>query len=157
MVNGNKNKRLLSEYRTMRSEPPHGCSAGPKKPDELDKWNAIITGPPDSVYQGGLFELEITFPPDYPFKPPKVYFNTKIYHCNIYNRDICLDILKNEWSPALTIDKVLLSLIALLQDPNPDDPLFKEAADLYKNNRQEFNRKARDWTRMYATGLGDDK
>ncbi|EEQ82047.1 hypothetical protein NCER_101313 [Vairimorpha ceranae BRL01] len=147
---GNKNKRLLSEARTMKVEPPPGCSAGPKNDNELDKWIACIMGPPGSAYEGGVFKLDITFPPDYPFKPPKIFFNTKIYHCNIYNREICLDILKNEWSPALTIDKVLLSLIALLQDPNPDDPLFKEAADLYKTNRQEFNRKAREWTKLYA-------
>ncbi|WUR04133.1 ubiquitin-conjugating enzyme E2 (UB2E2) [Vairimorpha necatrix] len=150
MASGNKNKRLLAEARNMSLEPPPGCSAGPKNPDELDKWVAFIMGPPGSAYEGGMFELEITFPPDYPFKPPKVYFNTKIYHCNIFNREICLDILKNEWSPALTIDKVLLSLIALLQDQNPDDPLFREAADLYKMNRQEFTRKAREWTRLYA-------
>ncbi|KAK6090642.1 hypothetical protein P3W45_000365 [Vairimorpha bombi] len=157
MSSGNKNKRLLSEARSMSVEPPPGCSAGPKNPNELDKWNAFILGPPGSPYEGGLFELEITFPPDYPFKPPKVYFNTKIFHCNIFNREICLDILKNEWSPALTIDKVLLSLIALLQDPNPDDPLYKDAADLYKQNRTEFNRKAREWTRLHAEGQDDNK
>lgn len=64
-------------------------------------------GPPDSPFQGGVFFLNIHFPADYPFKPPKISFTTKIYHPNINAQGgICLDILKNAWSPALTISKV---------------------------------------------------
>ena len=60
----------------------------------------------DSPYSGGVFFLSITFPTDYPFKPPKVSFTTKIYHPNINaNGSICLDILRDQWSPALTISK----------------------------------------------------
>jgi ubiquitin-conjugating enzyme E2 D/E len=71
---------------------------------------ATIMGPPDSPYQGGVFFLTIHFPTDYPFKPPKVAFTTRIYHPNINsNGSICLDILRSQWSPALTISKVLLS------------------------------------------------
>lgn len=63
-------------------------------------------GPPDSPYQGGVFFLTIHFPTDYPFKPPKVAFTTRIYHPNINsNGSICLDILRSQWSPALTISK----------------------------------------------------
>jgi len=72
-------------------------------------------GPPDSPYEGGVFFLDINFPQDYPFKPPNVRFTTKIYHCNVNDQGgICLDILKGEWSPALTISKVLLSICSLL-------------------------------------------
>lgn len=64
-------------------------------------------GPTDSPYQGGVFLVQIYFPPDYPFRPPKVQFQTKVYHPNINsNGSICLDILKEQWSPALTIAKV---------------------------------------------------
>jgi ubiquitin-conjugating enzyme E2 D/E len=87
-------------------------------------------GPEDSPYSGGVFFLNIYFPTDYPFKPPKITFATRIYHPNINsNGGICLDILKDQWSPALTISKgifliiVLLSISSLLTDPNPDDPL----------------------------------
>ena len=74
-------------------------------------WQATIMGPKESAYEGGVFFLNIAFPSDYPFKPPKLHFSTKIYHCNISsNGSICLDILKDQWSPALTICKVLLSI-----------------------------------------------
>ena len=97
----------------------------------------MIMGPGESPYQGGVFFLDIVFPPDYPFKPPKCTFKTKVYHPNINaNGGICLDILKNQWSPALTTTKVLLSISSLLSDPNPDDPLVGEIAALYKQNKQ---------------------
>ncbi|MBV96295.1 Ubiquitin-conjugating enzyme E2 E3, partial [Eschrichtius robustus] len=94
--------------------------AGPKG-DNIYEWRSTILGPPGSVYEGGVFFLDITFSSDYPFKPPKVTFRTRIYHCNINSQGvICLDILKDNWSPALTISKVLLSICSLLTDCNPD-------------------------------------
>uniref|UniRef100_A0A8C5RPX3 UBC core domain-containing protein n=1 Tax=Laticauda laticaudata TaxID=8630 RepID=A0A8C5RPX3_LATLA len=93
--------------------------AGPKG-DNIYEWRSTILGPPGSVYEGGVFFLDITFSSDYPFKPPKVTFWTRIYHCNINSQGvICLDILKDNWSPALTISKVLLSICSLLTDCNP--------------------------------------
>ncbi|CAL1300088.1 unnamed protein product [Larinioides sclopetarius] len=109
-------------------------------------------GPPDSPYQGGIFFLAIHFPPDYPFKPPKVCFTTRIYHPNIDDEDgfICLDILKSQWSPALTIPKVLLSICSLMSDPNTDDPLHTGIAKIYETDREKYNELARDWTKKYA-------
>jgi len=105
----------------------------------------------DSPYDGGIFFLNIHFPTDYPFKPPKVQFQTKIYHCNVNgNGSICLDILQSQWSPALTISKVLLSVCSLLTDPNPDDPLVPEIARLYKQDRAKHDATAKEWTRKYA-------
>ena len=104
-------------------------------------------GPPDSPYQGGVFFLNINFPPDYPFKPPKVTFTTKIYHPNVNsNGSICLDILNAQWSPALTTSKVILSICSLLTDPNPDDPLVPEIARIYKTDISKYNATAKEWT-----------
>ncbi|XP_046323696.1 ubiquitin-conjugating enzyme E2 E1 isoform X1 [Marmota monax] len=126
-------------------------SAGPKG-DNIYEWRSTILGPPGSVYEGGVFFLDITFTPEYPFKPPKVTFRTRIYHCNINSQGvICLDILKDNWSPALTISKVLLSICSLLTDCNPADPLVGSIATQYMTNRAEHDRMARQWTKRYAT------
>ncbi|KAI7819700.1 ubiquitin-conjugating enzyme/RWD-like protein [Gamsiella multidivaricata] len=131
-------------------DPPAGCSAAPKS-DNLYSWTATITGPSDSPYANGVFFLDIQFPQDYPFQPPKVTFRTRIYHCNINNQGhICLDTLKDNWSPALTISKVLLSITSLLADANPHDPLVESIASQFLNDRQEHDRVARDWTKRYA-------
>ena len=96
---------FLQELQDLGRDPPAQCSAGPVG-DDLFHWQATIMGPPESPYQGGVFFLTIHFPTDYPFKPPKVAFTTRIYHPNINsNGSICLDILRSQWSPALTISK----------------------------------------------------
>ncbi|KAM9069060.1 ubiquitin-conjugating enzyme E2 D4 isoform 1-T1 [Sarcophilus harrisii] len=143
-------KRIQKELTDLQRDPPAQCSAGPVG-DDLFHWQATIMGPSDSPYQGGVFFLTIHFPTDYPFKPPKVAFTTKIYHPNINsNGSICLDILRSQWSPALTVSKVLLSICSLLCDPNPDDPLVPEIAHTYKADREKYNRLAREWTQKYA-------
>jgi len=143
-------KRINKELADFLVDPPPNCSAGPLDVN-LFHWQGTIMGPPDTSYFGGVFFLDITFPSDYPFKPPKIKFITKIYHPNI-NKDggICLDILKTKWSPALTINKVLLSISSLLTDPNPDDPLVPDIAKLYLKNRDKYNKNARELTIRYA-------
>ncbi|CAL5433280.1 unnamed protein product [Camellia sinensis] len=145
-------KRILKELKDLQKDPPTSCSAGPVAED-MFHWQATIMGPPDSPYAGGVFLVTIHFPPDYPFKPPKVAFRTKVFHPNINsNGSICLDILKEQWSPALTISKVLLSICSLLTDPNPDDPLVPEIAHMYKTDRSKYETTARSWTQKYAMG-----
>ncbi|KAL9266589.1 Ubiquitin-conjugating enzyme E2 28-like protein [Drosera capensis] len=192
-------KRILKELKDLQKDPPTSCSAGPVAED-MFHWQATIMGPPDSPYAGGVFLVTIHFPPDYPFKPPKVLFfkllfkclveglvrwdalclgkpfyifynldevillvlielgalvafRTKVFHPNINsNGSICLDILKEQWSPALTISKVLLSICSLLTDPNPDDPLVPEIAHMYKTDRAKYESTARSWTQKYAMG-----
>lgn len=138
--NETKNKRIMKELKEFLTDPPDRCSAGLLNEENPDIWQAIIYGPPDSPYEDEMFELSIELPANYPFAPPKVKFVTDICHCNIKDGNICLDILKNEWSPALTISKVLLSILSLLDQQNPDDPLDPDAARIYKKSPEEFKK-----------------
>jgi len=112
----------------------------------------IIIGPMQSPFEGGVFQLELFLPEDYPMAPPKVRFLTNIYHPNVDKLGrICLDILKDKWSPALQIRTVLLSIQALMSAPNPDDPLDTNIAEEWKTNEAVALGKAREWTQRYAT------
>jgi ubiquitin-conjugating enzyme E2 D/E len=144
-------RRIQREIMDLKADPPSNCSAGPEK-DDLFRWEGMILGPADSPYAGGVFKLKIQFSTDYPFKPPVVTFTTKIYHPNINAAGvICLDTLKQNWSPALTISKVLLSICSLLTDANPSDPLCPDIAEQYRNDRASYEATARAWTLKYAT------
>jgi ubiquitin-conjugating enzyme E2 N len=104
-----------------------------------------------SPYAGGTFKIEIFLPYDYPMVPPKCHFLTRIYHPNIDRVGrICLDILKDRWSPALQIDKVCLSILLLLQNPNPEDPLDNKVANVMKTNPTQFKKNAIKMTKDYA-------
>ena len=143
-------KRLHVELAELKKNPPANCSAGPDESDMM-YWMATIMGPSESPYEGGIFNLSICFSKEYPFKPPTIKFITPIYHCNIDAMGhICLDILKDQWSPALTISKILLSICSLMDDPNPLDPLVPEIADLFFKDEKLHNEKAREYTRKYA-------
>lgn len=142
--------RILCELEELKNNPPCNCSAG-LKDNNYKIWEATIIGPIDSLYCGGIFTLEIIFPDNYPFKPPKLKFITKILHPNINSYgSICLDILNTNWSPVLSVSKILLSISSLLTDPNPDDPLDAELAKLYVNNIEEYKKKVRNYTLRYA-------
>lgn len=146
-------KRIQRELVDLAKDPPANCSAGPVNQKDLFHWHGFIVGPPDSVFQGGVFKVDITFPTDYPFKAPRCQFLTKVYHPNINrNGSISLDILRDYWSPSLTITKVLIELYLLLIDPNPDSPMDAEIANVYKTNRAKYDRTAREWTMKYADG-----
>ena len=144
-------QRIARELKIIQEDPPTNCSAGLISDSDIYEWEATIMGPEGSPYEGGIFHLRISFPMDYPFKPPTCVFVTKIYHPHINTSGgICLDILKERWSPALTMTKVLLSICSMLDDPNPDDPLMPSIASLYKENREKYNEEARHWTLVYA-------
>jgi ubiquitin-conjugating enzyme E2 D/E len=145
-------RRVLKEIEQITKEPTEGISVIIPNMDNCFVWIATLDGPTETPYEGGKFDLEISIPQEYPHKPPNVKFLTKIYHTNVSPQSgyICLDILKRQWSPALSIQKVILSVSSLMSEPNPDDPLHGEAAQLLKMNPDSYNNKAKDWTKQYA-------
>ncbi len=146
----NSLKRIQGEIRDAENNPVPNIITSYSKVN-VYKWSASLIGPEGSPYEGGLFYLDINIPKNYPFSPPKIVFNTKIFHCNIGDSgEICLDILKEKWSPALTILKILLSICSLLNEPNPNDPLVLSTAELYKNDKEAYVKKAKEYTIKYA-------
>ena len=124
-------KKLEQESQSMQSQ---GITATPEE-DSLYRWRAVIFGPDETEWEGGVFRLVLEFTEDYPNKPPKVKFLTKMFHPNIYNDgSICLDILQNMWSPVYDISSILTSVQSLLCDPNTKSPANNEAAELFSKN-----------------------
>lgn len=110
---------------------------------------------PDSPYEHGIFQLEIVIPEKYPFDPPRLRFITKVYHPNIDEAGrVCLDLLKPQptgtWRPTVMIEGLLIAVQFLLGQPNPDNPLMQDIANEFKLNKNEFERKAKEWTLKYA-------
>ena len=120
--------------------------------DDLFHWKGTINGPDDTAYAEGKFTIDIKIPSNYPYHPPNMKFDTKIWHPNISSQTgaICLDILKNEWSPALSIRTALLSIQALMCVPEPNDPQDAVVAGQFKDNRPLYEKTAKEWTAKYA-------
>jgi len=116
-------------------------------------------GPEGTPYEGGHFDVDIVIPESYPFQPVKMKFITKVYHPNVSSASgaICLDILKDAWSPVLTLKSTLISLQSLLCSPEPNDPQDAEVAKHFMTSKSSFNDTARYWTQIYAGGLGEKK
>lgn len=121
--------------------------------DALNHLIGTFEGPSETPYAGGHFQVDIKIPTDYPFRPPVMKFITRIYHPNISSQTgaICLDILKEQWSPVLTIKSALVSLQSMLGEPQPNDPQDAEVASHYLRDRASFDSTAAYWTRQYAS------
>jgi ubiquitin-protein ligase len=143
-------KKIFRDYSEIMNNPVEGWTVL-MGADDMRGWQAMLSDLP-YPYEGGTWVLTIDFPSDYPFKPPKVRFGTRIYHCNISNDGaICLDILKDSWSPAISISSLLTSLRFLLFNPNPDDPLDACKAQRYRENRSQYEAEAQEWTKRFAS------
>ena len=145
-------KRIEKELKKFNEEEPEGLTAGPPDDSDMFKWDASLTGPENSPFEGGTFNLSIEFPKDYPFKPPKVEFTTKVYHPNVKSTGtICLDILKDAWSPDISVSQILIAIQNLLINPNIDHPLEPEIAKQYTDNKAAYEQTAKEWTEKYAS------
>lgn len=150
---GSALKRLMAEYKQLTLNPPEGIVAGPVDEENFFEWEALITGPEETCFEGGVFAAKLTFPPDYPLSPPKMKFTCDIFHPNIYSDGrVCISILHapgddpmgyessaERWSPVQSVEKILLSVVSMLAEPNDESAANVDAAKTWRDNRARFN------------------
>lgn len=143
-------KRILKEIQEHLNNPYPFIKIFPIE-DDISVWKVYMIGPEKTGYNYGVFRLHVELPNTYPFKPPKIKFLTPCYHCNISEQgSICLDILKDSWSPALTVEKVLISIHNLLESPNPSDPLNSNVAAEMRHEPKQYEENLRKNTILKA-------
>ncbi|KAK3917042.1 Ubiquitin-conjugating enzyme E2 K [Frankliniella fusca] len=121
--------------------------------EDLSVLEVALAGPPDTPFETGTFNIEITIPRRFPFSSPTMTFTTKVWHPNISKRGrICMDVLDRNWNSGITLIECAEAARALLNDPNPDSPLNVDAANLLEENKNMYELNAKLWTRIYAGG-----
>ncbi|KAJ9062977.1 ubiquitin conjugating enzyme Ubc7/UbcP3 [Entomophthora muscae] len=151
-------KRLMTEYKELTLNAPEGITAGPISEDNFFEWEALIAGPDDTPFEGGLFSATLSFPKDYPLSPPKMKFTCPMFHPNVYaNGEVCISILhapgedpnmyessSERWSPVQSVEKILLSVVSMLAEPNDESGANIDACKVWRNNREEYDNIVRD-------------
>lgn len=153
-------RRLMTEYKQLTSQgSPDGMfTAGPITEDDFFTWEALIVGPKDTPFEGGVFSAKLVFPSDYPLSPFKMKFEPPLFHPNIYpDGNVCISILhapgddplmyesaSERWSPVQSVEKVLLSVISMLAEPNLESGANIDCCKLYRDNRKEYERLVRE-------------
>ncbi|PAV77501.1 hypothetical protein WR25_02541 [Diploscapter pachys] len=147
-------KRLMTEYKELTTRPPEGIIAAPIDDENFFEWECLITGPDDTCFANGVFPARITFPQDYPLSPPKMRFTCELFHPNIYQDGrVCISILHSpgddptgyessseRWSPVQSIEKILLSVVSMLAEPNDESPANVNAAKMWREDRAQFEK-----------------
>lgn len=147
-------RRLLGEYKQITENPPEGLTAGPIDEENLFEWECLVLGPDSTPYEGGCFHAILSFPKDYPMNPPKMRFTTPIWHPNIHSDGkVCISILhapgedatgyersEERWSPVQSVEKVLISVISMMAEPNDESPANVDAAKMWRDDRESFNK-----------------
>jgi len=158
---GSPVKRLMAEYRQLTQDPPDGILAGPKNEENFFEWEALILGPEGTAYEGGVFTAILNFPRDYPIYPPKMKFTTEIFHPNIYvDGRVCISILhtpgddplgyessSERWSPVQSVEKILLSVMSMLAEPNPESGANVDASKMWREDREAYKKRAQQLVR----------
>ncbi|GMH34467.1 hypothetical protein BSKO_02301 [Bryopsis sp. KO-2023] len=146
-------QRLAKEFKEIsRSKQDSGIKLAPSDVN-LFVWHAGIQGPQGTPFEGGVFEVVLNVPEQYPLLPPTARYKTKIFHPNVHFKtgEICLDILKTTWSPAWTLHAVCQAILALMSDPEPDSPLNCDAGNLLRmGDVRGYNSLARMYSIEYA-------
>ncbi|KAJ6070277.1 hypothetical protein N7467_011596 [Penicillium canescens] len=149
----NRTRRVGKEIADIHADTHSQIKAEPFGDlDDVTHLRGSFPGPPGTPYEGGTYIIDIKIPTDYPFRPPAMKFETKVWHPNVSSQTgaICLDTLSSAWSPVLTIKSALLSLQSLLSTPEPKDPQDAEVANMLLKTPKEFERVAREWAVLYA-------
>jgi len=134
--------RLKHELKEIANNPNEGIRLNIDESDTRN-WRGEIDGPEGTAYHNFVLRLKIRLSDNYPFTPPTVTFEHPVYHPNVGSGgNICLDILNSQWSPTYNLFKTMLSVCALLSDPNPKSPLNSEAAKNWENNRDKYFQEA---------------
>lgn len=155
-------KRLAKEYQQLTRDPPPGVIAGPVNDDDLFVWECLVAGPEDTPYENGVFPALLEFPKDYPLAPPTLKFNPPLLHPNIYPDGlVCISILhppgedpnryerpEERWLPVQSIEKILLSVMLMLAEPNPESGANIDACKLWRDDRDEFDKRVREHVRQ---------
>ncbi|KAJ2033393.1 hypothetical protein GGI01_002154 [Coemansia sp. RSA 376] len=148
--------KLSKELKDLLKNPNPSFSVG-LIDDDLFKWNITLFGPADTPYDGGVFQAVMSFPTGYPYAPPTLTFKTEMWHPNVYKDGrVCISILhtagddphgyedaEERWSPAQTVETILISVLAMLSSPNDESPANIDAALEIRNDPKVFRRNAR--------------
>lgn len=145
-------KRLQQEYRQILKEPNYFYSV------ELDKkdvytWNVLLIGPPETIFEGGIFKCQFKFPPNYPNKPPEFRFLDKIFHPNIFpDGRVCISILhegadqfgyehiSERWGPSHGVNSIIMSIISMLNNPNFESPANIDASVMWRDDFDSYKK-----------------
>lgn len=151
-------KRLLKEFQQLSRDAPPGIVAGPLVDTDLYVWECLLEGPSDTAYENGVFPAKLTFPKDYPLSPPTLKFDPPILHPNVYaDGEVCISILhppgedpnqyerpEERWSPVQSIEKILLSVVSMLAEPNVESGANIDACKLYRDDRKGYETKIKN-------------
>ncbi|PKY07276.1 ubiquitin conjugating enzyme [Aspergillus campestris IBT 28561] len=149
----NRTRRIVKEIADIHSDTHSGITVEPAvSEDDFTHLRGSFPGPPGTPYEGGTYYVDVRIPTDYPFRPPVMKFETKVWHPNVSSQTgaICLDTLSTAWSPVLTIKSALLSLQSLLSTPEAKDPQDAEVASMLLHKPKEFHRVAQEWAVIHA-------
>ncbi|RKP07833.1 ubiquitin-conjugating enzyme E2 [Thamnocephalis sphaerospora] len=149
----------MTEYKELTVNPPDGVCAGPISEDNFFEWEAFIAHTP---FEGGVFSAVLKFPRDYPLSPPTMTFTSPMFHPNVYaNGEVCISILhppgddphmyesaSERWSPVQSVEKILLSVVSMLAEPNDESGANIDACKIWRTDREQFNRRVRDCVRQ---------
>jgi ubiquitin-conjugating enzyme E2 G1 len=153
--------RLAKELAELQKNPVEGFSAGLVDESNLFEWEVFIVGPPETLYEGGLFKAALKFPEEYPNKPPTMHFITPMWHPNIYSDGkVCISILhppgedeygyeksSERWLPIHSVESILISVISMLSAPNDESPANLDAAKQWREQREEYKKKVKQFVR----------